>query len=142
MDLTTSKDCIEIASEPEKVWRALTDQAESASWYFGTGIESSFEPGAPYQYAFLDGRVAIEGIVHSAEPPHTLAMTFHALWSDDVAKDAPTLVTWSAEPSGDGSLVCVTHEELVPGSATENEVATGWPELLGRLKRYVEGSDS
>lgn len=140
MELTTRSAYVDVAASPEQVWHALTDRAASASWYFGTGIESSFEDGAPYRYAFPDGRTAIEGVVLAAEMPRRLEMTFHAVWSEDVATDEPTRVTWSIEELGEGSRVCVTHENLVPGSVTEKEVATGWPTLLSRLKTYVENA--
>ncbi len=138
MATTAHRHCIDIAASPDRVWRALTDTAESANWYYDTGIESSFEPGAAYRYAFGDGTTAIEGIVTRVDPPRLLDMTFHALWDETVVADAPTRVIWSIAPDGAGSLVCVMHEELVPGSATDQQVASGWPELLGRLKEFVE----
>ncbi|MFT3943011.1 MAG: SRPBCC domain-containing protein [Ancrocorticia sp.] len=140
MDTKTRREFIDIAASPERVWNALTDTAESARWYFGTGIESSFEAGARYHYTFPDGRVAIEGTIITADAPHTIDMTFHAIWGENVAKDEPTRVIWSVERVGEGSRVSVTHENLVPGSATEQEVASGWPELLNRLKHYLESS--
>lgn len=142
MDTKTRREFIDIAASPERVWNALTDTAESARWYFGTGIESSFKAGEPYRYAFPDGRVAIEGTVITADAPHTIDMTFHAVWGENVAEDEPTRVIWSVEKTGEGSEVSVTHKNLVPGSATEQEVANGWPELLNRLKHHLENSDA
>lgn len=141
-ELLTRRDCIEIAASPEDVWHALTDTAESASWYFGTGIESSFEKGATYRYAFPNGTTAIEGIIRRAEAPQVLDLTFHAVWNDGVAGDEPTRVIWTIEAIDGGSRVCVTHQDLAPGSATEEEVSTGWPTLLGNLKTHIEGSES
>lgn len=134
-----------IAAPADRIWHALTDPDESARWYFGTGVHSSWAAGAPYAYRFPDGRTAISGTVELAEPPRRLVTSFSAQWSPGVAADPPSRVTWqvdsaAARTGGDGCTVTVTHEGVTPGSATDREVATGWPELLGRLKRFVEES--
>jgi hypothetical protein len=59
----------------ERVWRAITDESESAQWSYGTGVVSTWDEGAPYAYRFPDGRVAIEGTVERIEPPTLLVMT-------------------------------------------------------------------
>src|SRR6185369_8730831 len=96
------------------VWRALTDGKESAAWYYGTSIVSTFQPGAPYEYRNRDGTVALSGIVESA--------------------DAPTRVTYELSEDGPLTTVVVIHDDVVEGSATDREVSGGWPFLLSNLK--------
>jgi uncharacterized protein YndB with AHSA1/START domain/DNA-binding transcriptional ArsR family regulator len=129
---------IVIAAPVERVWQAITDEAESARWYYGTGVASTWEPGAPYEYKFPDGRVAIEGVVERIEPPTLVVMTFSAKWSDEVSVDAPTRVTFELSSSGKLTTVVVTHDGVVEGTATASEIAGGWPFLLSNLKSYVE----
>jgi uncharacterized protein YndB with AHSA1/START domain/DNA-binding transcriptional ArsR family regulator len=129
---------IVIAAPIERVWQAITDEAESASWYYGTGVVSTWEAGAPYEYRFPDGRVAIAGTVQRSEPPTLLVMTFSARWSDEVAVDAPTRVTFELSADGKLTTVVLTHDDVVEGTATAAEIATGWPYLLSNLKSYVE----
>ena len=130
--------CIDISAPAPRIWRALTDTVESASWYYGTGIVSSFEPGAPYRYTFPNGETAIEGTIHLADAPRLLDMTFRAMWSEDVAADTPSRVIWSITALDTGCRVCVAHDGLVTDSATDLEVVPGWPELLRRLKDHLE----
>jgi uncharacterized protein YndB with AHSA1/START domain/DNA-binding transcriptional ArsR family regulator len=129
---------IVIAAPIERVWEAITDEAESARWYYGTGVASTWEPGAPYEYRFPDGRVAIVGTVERIEPPTLLVMTFSAQWSDEVAGDAPTRVTFELATQGKLTTVVLTHDDVLEGTATAAEIATGWPYLLSNLKSYVE----
>jgi uncharacterized protein YndB with AHSA1/START domain/DNA-binding transcriptional ArsR family regulator len=129
---------IVIVAPVERVWRAITDESQSSRWYYGTGVVSTWEPGAPYEYRFPDGRVAIEGIVERVEPPTLLVMTFSARWSDEVAVDAPTRVTFELSSAGKLTTVVLTHDDVVEGTATATEIAGGWPYLLSNLKSYVE----
>jgi uncharacterized protein YndB with AHSA1/START domain/DNA-binding transcriptional ArsR family regulator len=129
---------IVIGAPIERVWRAITDESESSRWYYGTGVVSTWEPGAPYEYRFPDGRVAIEGIVERVEPPTLLVMTFSARWSDEVAVDAPTRVTFELSSTGSLTTLFLTHDDVIEGTATATEIATGWPYLLSNLKSYVE----
>ncbi|MFV2113873.1 ArsR/SmtB family transcription factor [Micromonospora sp. LOL_025] len=129
---------IVIAAPAERVWRALTDPQESAVWYYGTGVTSTWATGAPYTYRFPDGRIAIEGIIEQVDPPRRLVMTFAARWSGAVAADPPSRVTWDIATEGGLSTVTVTHEEVAVDSATAAHVVTGWPFLLSNVKTFVE----
>ncbi|NRQ35740.1 hypothetical protein HII36_28480 [Nonomuraea sp. NN258] len=132
-----------ISATPDRIWRALTDPVESAAWYFDTGIHSTWEPGAPYAYRFADGRTAISGTIERAEPPYLLSMTFSAQWTPQVAADPASRVIWRIEAEAEGSTVTVEHLDIPAGTTTAMDIATGWPYLLRRLKKYVEtaGSD-
>jgi uncharacterized protein YndB with AHSA1/START domain/DNA-binding transcriptional ArsR family regulator len=129
---------IVIAAPIERVWRAITDETESATWYYGTGVFSTWTAGAPYEYRFPDGRVAITGVVEKVEPPALLVMTFSAQWSDEVGVDAPTRVSFELSAAGNLTTIVLTHDDVVEGTATAAEIATGWPYLLSNLKSYVE----
>jgi uncharacterized protein YndB with AHSA1/START domain len=130
---------VTVARSSGRVWRALVDEIESASWYYGTSIRSSWEVGTRYEYVFPDGTVAIEGIVEEVNAGHRLIMSFSARWDVDVASDESSRITWVIAPLDSVSCrVMVTHENVVAGSATERQIARGWPELLSGLKAYVE----
>lgn len=130
---------VTVAKPAERVWRALVDETESARWYYGTSVRSSWEPGTRYEYVFPEGAVAIEGVVEEINPGRKVVMSFSARWDPDVASDGSSRVTWEITPLGPGSCrVSVTHEQVVAGSATERQIATGWPELLSSIKAYVE----
>lgn len=127
-----------IAAPAERVWQALTDPEQSATWYYGTGFHSDLRPGSRYEYRFPDGRVAIEGVVERVEPPRLLVATFSAQWSEAVAAEPASRVTWEITTEGGLSTVTVVHEDVPAGSATLAEVTGGWPYLLSNLKTFVE----
>ncbi|MFG9303759.1 SRPBCC domain-containing protein [Pseudomonas aeruginosa] len=65
--------------------------------------------------------------------------TFSARWSDDVAADRPSRVTWDILPAGDDACKLVlTHDDFGGATATSQAVRGGWPEVLSRLKTQVE----
>ena len=134
----TQQHTVVIAASADRTWHALTDAAESARWYFGTGVASSWQPGAAYTYRYPDGTVAIEGTVERIEPPHLLVMTFSARWDDATSADPESRVTWQIEPEGDLCRVTVRHEGMPVGSATEQQTGSGWPYLLSNLKTLLE----
>src|SRR5207302_1603434 len=52
-----------IQAPPERVWRAITDGDETARYYYGTRVASSWEPGAPLVYTYEDSTTAADGKV-------------------------------------------------------------------------------
>jgi uncharacterized protein YndB with AHSA1/START domain len=85
---------VTVAKSAERVWRALVDESESAAWYYGTSVRSSWEPGARYEYVFPNGTVAIEGILEGVTPGRKVVMSFKARWDPDVARDESSRVVW------------------------------------------------
>ncbi|MFN8629686.1 MAG: SRPBCC domain-containing protein [Chloroflexota bacterium] len=131
-----------IKASPETVWRALTESDMTVRYYYRSRIDSDWQPGSPYVMT-LDGVPQIEGVIVEADKPSRLVQTFHAVWDEKVAADAPSRVTWELTPAGPGiTKVTVVHEELVTGSETETSVSRGWPYLLSGLKSVLETGES
>ena len=129
---------IVIAAGCEQVWQALTSEQSTGRWYFGYPATSTWEPGAPWAHRGPDGATVLGGTVLEAEPPHRLVTTFAASWDDSVRVDPPSRVTWTLRQEGPLCRVTVLHEDLVEGSATEQQVSGGWPYLLSNLKTLLE----
>jgi DNA-binding transcriptional ArsR family regulator/uncharacterized protein YndB with AHSA1/START domain len=129
---------IYIRATPEAIWRALTETDFTSRYYYGCSIESTFEPGAPYRMAVGD-ELQIEGEIVEADAPRRLVQTFHGVWDEGMAADAPTTVTWEIEETQPG--VCrltLVHDGLVVGSTTQEQVTGGWPFILSGLKTLLE----
>jgi uncharacterized protein YndB with AHSA1/START domain/DNA-binding transcriptional ArsR family regulator len=129
---------IYIRATPEAVWRALTETGFTRRYYYGCAIESTFEAGSPYRMT-VDDDLQIEGTILEADPPRKLVQTFHGVWDESMAADAPGTVTWEIEETQPG--VCrltLVHDGLVAGSATQEQVTGGWPYILSGLKSVLE----
>ncbi len=126
-----------IQTTPEALWRAITDPQIRAVYNFGAGVESEWIPGAPLTM----GAPNSEGLLGSGEvlevdPPSRLVHTFTALWSDDVASEGSSRVTWEIEQVGDSCQLTLTHDHLREDA--NPELYGGWPMILSGLKTWLE----
>jgi DNA-binding transcriptional ArsR family regulator/uncharacterized protein YndB with AHSA1/START domain len=127
-----------IRAAPELIWKAITQTDYTLRYYYRSAVESDWTAGSPYRMT-IDGNVQIEGEILESNPPRRLVQTFHAIWQDEVAADAPTRVTWEIEDAMPGvSRLTVVHEGLVAGTATLEQVTEGWPLILSGLKTLLE----
>jgi uncharacterized protein YndB with AHSA1/START domain/DNA-binding transcriptional ArsR family regulator len=125
-----------IKASPERIWQALTDSSFTLRYYYHSTVHSDWAVGSPYEFRIGDDR-AIEGEILEADAPRRLAMTFHALWNDEVRSDAPSKMSFEIEDAGNGvSKLTVVHEDM--GVATASEVTGGWPLIAAGLKTLLE----
>jgi uncharacterized protein YndB with AHSA1/START domain len=125
-----------IKTTPEKLWEAITDPDQRASYSFGVRTTSDWTEGSTYESG-VPGAVEIatgENLV--VDPPRLLVQTFTAQWSDDVKAQGATRVTWEIEPVGSSCRLTVIHDQL-PLDANA-ELYGGWPMILSGLKTLLE----
>ena len=93
---------IYIRTTPERLWEAITDPDIRAKYQFGATVASEWTPGARLEMASRNtGAVLGDGEVIEADPPRRLVHTMRALWSDDVAKEGFSRVTWEIRQIND-----------------------------------------
>ena len=127
-----------IRATPEAIWRALTESEFTTRYYYRSTVHSDWAQGSTYEYR-TEGEPAIEGTVLESDPPRRLALSFHAVWDEDVAADAPSRLTFEIDEGGPGvSRLSVIHEDLEGRSATLEQVTGGWPLILAGLKTLLE----
>ncbi len=126
-----------IRTTPERLWRAVTDPAERAQYHFGTAAVSSWEPGARIEVTApgMD-RLLGEGEVLEADRPRRLVHTMVALWSEEVAAEGASRVTWAIEPIDGTCRLLLTHDQLRDGA--DEQLYGGWPMILSGLKTWLE----
>jgi len=127
-----------IQAPPERVWRAITDGTETAQYYYGTSVASTWEAGAPLTYTYTDGSVAADGRVLEIEPPNRLTMSFHARWDPDIEAEGPVEMAWVLEAHGKATKLTVTTSGLVEGSRTAADFSGGIVFIVSGLKTIVE----
>jgi uncharacterized protein YndB with AHSA1/START domain len=129
-----------IKATPEQIWDAMTKPEFTRRYFYGSEIESTFEPGGRYlQWAPERERVWVEGEVVESDPPRRLVHTWLSLWDDDSAREQASRVTWEIEPGDDGvSLLTVVHDRLEDSPKTAAGVSGGWMRVLSGLKTLLE----
>ena len=127
---------IYIKTTPERLWEAITDPTQRASYSFGVETRSDWTPGSRYE-ASVPGVVDIAaGENLEVDPPRRLVQSFTALWSDEVREAGESRVTWEIEPVGTSCRLRVTHDGLADDA--NPELYGGWPMILSGLKTLVE----
>jgi uncharacterized protein YndB with AHSA1/START domain len=126
-----------IRSTPEQLWHAIVDPDLQARYQFGVRMTSPWTPGSDIEVRSPDGATLLgTGQVLEADRPHRLVHTMVALWSEEVAAEGSTRVTWSIEAVGDSCRLDLVHDELRDG--VNEQIAGGWPMILSGLKTWLE----
>jgi len=125
----------ELRHPPSRVWRALTNSAILADWLFPNNFRAvegeNFTFKGPAQ-PHWDG--TITGTVLSAEEPTRLSLQWKAN-SIDGARPLETVVTFTLEPFGSGTILLLEQDGFLPDQIRNRSGAeSGWPRLLNHLE--------
>ncbi|GMQ86157.1 MAG: hypothetical protein BMS9Abin07_1730 [Acidimicrobiia bacterium] len=116
------------AASPERVWVALTNGDDLASWLTPGTIEGRV--GGLVELDFGEGEV-ITGEVDAFDPPALLSYTW--VFPDG----AESHVTFALSADGDGTMLRLTHERVPAEAATG--YTPGWHAFLDRFGAVVAG---
>ena len=129
---------VHIAGSADQVWKAITDGDATVHYYYGTRVESSWEPGSPVRYDYPDGTVAADGEVIAVEPNRRLELTFHAHWDEQLEAEGPVREVWTLDESDGITRLTVETWDMEPGTKTYEDFTGGLPYILSGLKTLVE----
>lgn len=127
-----------IAAAPEQVWRALTESAFTARYFFGRSVESDWRAGSKWLLRMPDGREDIVGVVRECDPPRRLVLTWNIAWAPGQFPEC--VVTYDIEQAFDG-VVRLTMTEAHPTPIAKGLLEggrKGWPMILSGLKSLLE----
>lgn len=131
---------IEIAAPASDVWRALTDPAIVARYFFGTQVESNWQPGSPIVWRGVYNGTAYEdkGTVLEARPPYLLKVTHFSPTTGlpDVPDNYHTL-TFRLDEHGRTTDVSLSQDNNA-GEAEAKQATENWQMVLKGLKQTVE----
>jgi uncharacterized protein YndB with AHSA1/START domain len=138
---------IELRAPVSRVWRALTDHNEFGQW-FRVRLDGPFAPGQVSRGQITHPgyeHLRWEAVVQTMEPERLFSFTWHPYAVDpkqDYSSEPPTLVEFSLEETGAGTLLRVVEsgfDKLPPHRRDEafrmNE--GGWTAQLGNIARHV-----
>ena len=89
-----------IRTTPERLWRAITDPADTRLYYYGSDVRVRLE--ARLQARVRDhGEVNLDCKILEVEPEKKLVHSFSAIYDPELAAEPPTRVTWEIEQMGE-----------------------------------------
>ena len=124
------------------VWNAIVDGDVTVQYFYGTRIDSSWEPGAAVTYAYPDGTKASEGEVLSIDPGKRLEMTFLPLWDPELTAEGAAREVWTVEDAGGATKLTVETFDIAEGGKIHTEFAGGHVYILSNLKTLLETGSS
>ncbi|MGH2659489.1 MAG: SRPBCC domain-containing protein [Actinomycetota bacterium] len=152
--LTTQVYRVYIKATPQAIWDAITKPEWTQKYGYRGIAEYDLRPGGTYRaLATKDMQsmgmpeVVVDGEVVEADPPRKLVQTWRFLWSEELAAEGPTRVTFDIEEDDAGfTRLTVTHElegapktaEQVASVARLYEGGGGWSWILSDLKTLLE----
>ncbi len=114
---------------PERVWRAITEDADVAAW-FPTTIEGPRRAGAPLRFSFRQGEAeAFDGEMLAFVPPTLKELR----WADDVLR-----FELEADGGGDGAGCILRLSVTFSESGKAARDAAGWHLCLDRLSSATD----
>jgi DNA-binding transcriptional ArsR family regulator/uncharacterized protein YndB with AHSA1/START domain len=133
---------IYIRTTPERLWEAITDGRQTERYFYGTRVQSDWQPGSPLTYTYADGRIAADGKVLAVDRPNSVTMEFNALWDPTISAEPPVRQTWAITPMEDMCRLTVTTDDLIAGSATAESFEGGIVFIVSGLKSLLETGES
>jgi uncharacterized protein YndB with AHSA1/START domain len=144
-DTTTQVYQVFIAASPQAIWDAITKPEFTVRYFHGSAVDTELEVGGRFHFLNPD-RTGLwgDGVVLESDPPRRLAITWHALWDDEISAEQPSRVIWEIEPRDEGPcLVTVTHDRLEGAPKTAEMVSgAGWMFVLSGLKTLLETGEA
>jgi uncharacterized protein YndB with AHSA1/START domain len=117
-----------LAHPQERVWRALTEDADLAAW-FPTTVEGERVAGAGLRFSFRQSEAEpFDGEMLDFVPPSLMELR----WADDILR-------FELEPDGAGCILRLRVTFPEHGKAARD--AAGWHVCLERLGALCDGSE-
>ena len=127
---------VEIATTPERIWKALTDPEETRKYWYGALSISDWKVGSRWTSESADGEVYLEGEILEIDPPRRLVHTLHVVHEPEAAAELPSRIEFEITPIGDRCRLTVIHSSR--GPATIAYTSGGWETIFGGLKELLE----
>ena len=130
----------DVAAPPERVWAALTDPAQIATYMQGSKVTTTWQVGSPITWdGEYDGRsYQDKGEVLTYEEPRVLSVTHYSpmMGQPDEPENYHTLV-YTLTPDGERTRLELTQD----GNESQEQAdqfSQNWQSMLDGLKAQVE----
>jgi len=130
---------VEISASPGQVWNALTDPDLIRKYFFGTQIDTTWEPGSPITWKgeFEGKQYEDKGEVLEVVPEQQLVVShFSPLSGQEDRPENYHRLEYRLADEGDTTRVHL-EQDNAPAEQVADFQAT-WETMLGNLKELVE----
>jgi DNA-binding transcriptional ArsR family regulator/uncharacterized protein YndB with AHSA1/START domain len=127
-----------IQCRPEDAWNAIVDGDVTVQYYYGTRVESAFEPGASIRYSYADGSIAADGEILAFDPPKRLETTFHPRWDSALDAAGAIRMVWLVDDVNGVTRVTVELWDIDPTGKVYREFVEGIPFIVSGMKSVLE----
>ena len=130
-----------IKASPDEIWEAITTPELVAQYFHESRLEAPVAAGGRWKAWSPDRtKLWIDSPVLEFDPPRRLVHGWKSLYSDELALEDESRVTWELEPLDGGyTKVTVIHDRLEGAPKTAASVSgEGWMFVLSGLKTLVE----
>jgi uncharacterized protein YndB with AHSA1/START domain len=131
-----------VDADQQRVWRAITDPAEIKQWFFGTDLDTDWQPGSPITWSgeYEGTSYQDRGEVVAVDEPHRLEVTHFSPLSgqEDRPENYHTLV-YALERDGQGTRVTITQDNNGDQEEADRNAAT-WTQMLEGLQQHLARS--
>jgi uncharacterized protein YndB with AHSA1/START domain len=128
-----------IRTTPEKLWSALTADAEFMKQYwFGSHCESQWTAGSSWKLVSPDGQILDAGEIVEAEAPRRLVIRWQHQNRPELKAEGASQCTMELEPSGTAVKLSINHTIERESSKLIEAVSGGWPKVIANLKSLLE----
>lgn len=125
---------LELKAPVERVWRAISDEKELASW-FPDEAEFEAKEGSRGRFGWKEhGEGTV--VVVDVDPPHRLSWRWQSSMERSY-EEYSTLVEWTLTAREDGGTTLHLRESGFDNAKHHEQNSGGWKEELGRLVEYL-----
>jgi len=151
---TTQQYRIVINASAQAIWDAITQPDWTEKYGYGGRVAYELKPGGRYSHHASDVMKAMGmpdemmiGEVIESDPSRKLVQTWHPLFSDEIAAEPHTRLTYAIDAHKSGiCTVTITHDVtgapvvagMLSGGGDPSRGGGGWPWVLSELKSLLE----
>lgn len=132
-----------IGASPEHIWEILTKPEYVKQIFFGSVLQSTFEPGSSFQYVGPgsdgDETVHVYGKVLVFEPCKVMSFLEHPgpSYYDNHA-ELESRITMTLEPAGGCTKLILVNDQWTDNHPSMAKTPESWPALLSNIKTLAE----